>query len=180
MDKRKVLVFSFAGIAVVTIVGVVGYPHYERWRAKQDALVELNALLNKAPTPHPLTSALRSAPSVIAYRLEERRDGNRREYVPRQDGKKLSPPEQTRLADAVDKVDFDPRMQKACAFVPGVEFRFMAGSDAVALRVCFHCNDLAFFGSGDKASSTVDFGRVKGELQEIAKMAFPDILESKR
>jgi hypothetical protein len=71
-------------------------------------------------------------------------------------------------------------MQKACAFVPGVEFRFMAGSDAVALRVCFHCNDLAYFGSGDKASSTVDFGRVKGELQEIAKIAFLDIRESKR
>jgi len=181
MAKRHFLLLCAVGLVLLAVVGTLGYPQYERWRAERRARAAYEAALNKAPTPHPLTSALRSAPSVIAYRLDERKTGNKWEFVPRPDGRNLALPEQKRLADALDKVDFNPLIYKACAFVPGVEFRFMAGKDAVALRVCFHCNDLAYFGSGGQASKTVDFWRVNSELREIATKAFPEILgESKR
>jgi len=81
--------------------------------------------------------------------------------------------EQARLARALDKVDFHLEAVKACMFAPGIEYRFMAGKDEIALQVCFQCNDLKYYGGG--GSDTVDFGPVKAELLDLAKSAFPDL-----
>lgn len=126
---------------------------------------------------HPLVGPLRSSTSVIAYRVDKSVDGKGTvNFVVRPEGVGMNPKDQSRLASAVESINFDPVRTSRCIFEPGVEYRFSGEGKAYGLKVCFACDELQFVGDGG-----VDLSRIvpfsdatKAELLRIAKAVFPN------
>ena len=79
-----------------------------------------------------------------------------------------------RLLAALTKIDFEPDEAKACAFAPGIEYRFASDGAKIALGVCFDCNDVAFIGGDGKLlSRIVGFGAAEAEMLGVAQTLFP-------
>jgi hypothetical protein len=63
---------------------------------------------------------------------------------------------------------------KMCGFNPGIVYRFRRGKAAVAVAVCFDCNDLQFSPSGPGLTSgKLSFDPIRNELARLVRDSRP-------
>ncbi len=88
-------------------------------------------------------------------------------------GPQLNRAQSDRLRELLfDGANWQFNLAKGCEFMPGVDFRFVAGAEQVDVLLCFSCDKWAFL-HGDRFL-VEDNDRARGALLRLACEAFPE------
>lgn len=87
-------------------------------------------------------------------------------------GPELEPAQIETLRDALfDTANWQFDIAKACEFMPGVDYRFIAGGEQVDVLLCFSCDEWGFL-YRDRLRIE-DNDRARRKLLELARASFP-------
>jgi hypothetical protein len=128
-----------------------------------------------------LVNNLKNIESCEAYRIDDSYPGESEVVFDKKihgygvisDPVNLDLPDRVLLSQALvdSKTYFHYSEPIDCLFRPGVAFRFSDASNELNLLICFSCNELEYFSSGEKVGGSY-FRSVK--IKELAKKLFPD------